>query len=98
MNRARFLEEAEAEFLKEVQYYAEVQAKGADRFRMAVEEAAARALSFPLAGQPYRSRTRRVFVKGYPFFLVYRPETEGVVVLAVVHEARRPGYWLTRAR
>jgi plasmid stabilization system protein ParE len=96
VNRARFLEEAEAEFLKEVQYYADVQANGAVRFRMAVEEAAARALSFPLAGQPYRSRTRRVFVKGYPFFLVYLPEPEGVVILAVVHEARRPGYWLTR--
>jgi plasmid stabilization system protein ParE len=98
VKRARFLEEAEAEFLKEVQYYANVQAKGAERFRMAVEEAAARALAFPMAGQPYRSRTRRVFVKGYPFFLVYWPETEGVVILAVVHEARRPGYWLTRTR
>ena len=51
-----------------------------------------------MAGQPYRSRTRRVFVKGYPFFLVYRPETEGIAILAVVHEARRPGYWSTRAR
>ena len=70
MNRARFLEEAEAEFLKEVQYYADVQAKGAGRFRMAVEEAAARAPAFPMAGQPYHSKTRRVFVKGYPFFLV----------------------------
>lgn len=98
MNRARFLEAAEAEFLKEVQYYAEVQAKGAERFRMAVEEAPVRALAFPMAGQPYRSKTRRVFVRGYPFFLVYRPGTEGVAILAVVHEARRPGYWLSRAR
>ena len=49
-----------------------------------------------MAGQPYRSKTRRVFVKGYPFFLVYRPETAGIVILAVAHEARRPGYWLTR--
>jgi plasmid stabilization system protein ParE len=98
VNRARFLEEAEAEFLKEVRYYADVQTKGGERFRMAVEEAAARALAFPMAGQPYRSKTRRVFVKGYPFFLVYRRETEDVAILAVVHEARRPGYWLTRVR
>ena len=69
MNRARFLEEAETEFLKEVQYCAEVQAQGAQRFRMAVEQAAARALAFPMAG---------------------------VVILAVVHEARRPGYWRSR--
>jgi toxin ParE1/3/4 len=98
VNRARFLEQAEAEFLSEVQHYAQVQANGAEQFRTAVEEAAARALSFPMAGQPYRSKTRRVFVKGYPFFLVYRPETAGIVILAVAHEARRPGYWLTRPR
>jgi plasmid stabilization system protein ParE len=98
VSQARFLEEAEAEFLKEVQYYAGVQASGAERFRAAIEEAAARALVFPMAGLSYVARTRRVFVKGYPFFLVYRPEAGGVVVFAVVHESRRPGYWLSRAR
>ena len=98
MSQARFLEEAEAEFLKEVQYYADVQASGAKRFRAAIEEATARALAFPMAGLSYLARTRRVFVKGYPFFLVYRPEAAGVVVLAVVHESRRPGYWMSRAR
>jgi plasmid stabilization system protein ParE len=98
VSQARFLEEAEAEFLKEVQYYANVQASGAERFRAAIEEATARALAFPMAGLSYLARTRRVFVKGYPFFLVYRPEAAGVVVLAVVHESRRPGYWMSRAR
>ena len=42
MSQARLLEEAEAEFLKEVQYYADVQAGGAGRFRAAIEEATAR--------------------------------------------------------
>lgn len=98
MSQARFLEEAEAEFLKEVRYYADVQASGAERFRAAIEEATARALAFPMAGLSYLARTRRVFVKGYPFFVVYRPEATGVVVLAVVHESRRPGYWMDRAR
>ena len=32
MNRARFLEEAEAEFLRDVQYYADIQAEGGGRF------------------------------------------------------------------
>ena len=98
MKQARFLEEAEAEFLKEVEYYAKVQASGADRFRAAIEEATARALAFPIAGLTYLAGTRRVFVKGYPFFIVYEPEPEGVVVIAVVHEARRPSYWQSRAR
>lgn len=98
MTQARFLEAAETEFLEEVQYYAGVQVRGAERFRAAFEEATARALAFPMAGLTYLAKTRRVFVKGYPFFLVYRPEPAGVVVLAVVHEARRPGYWQSRAR
>jgi plasmid stabilization system protein ParE len=98
VSQARFLEEAEAEFLKEVGYYADVQASGAERFLAAIEEATARAVAFPMAGLSYLARTRRVFVKGYPFFVVYRPEAAGVVVLAVVHESRRPGYWMDRAR
>jgi len=92
----RSLEEAGAEFFKEVQYYAGVQAGGAVRFRAAVEDATARALAFPLAGLGYIEGTRRVFVKGYPFFLVYRPNEAGIVVFALVHESRRPGYWTSR--
>jgi len=49
VKRARFLQEAEAEFFAEVAYYAEVQARGAERFRAAVEEASARAVTFPMA-------------------------------------------------
>jgi plasmid stabilization system protein ParE len=98
VSRVRFLAEAEAEFLHEVTYYAERQPNGAIRFREAVEAAAARALAFPKAGPPYLVRTRRVFVRGYPFFLVYREESDGIAVFALVHESRRPAYWSSRAR
>lgn len=98
MSRARFLEEAEAEFLREVEHYASVQLKGAVLFRNAVEAAAMRALNLPKAGVPYLAKTRRVFVRGYPFFLVYREEPGGIVVFAVVHESRGPGYWTSRVR
>ena len=96
MNEARFLEEAEAEFLAEVAFYAEVQSGGAERFRTEVEKATARAVTFPKAGLRYLANTRRVFVKGYPFYLVYRPESTGIVVIALVHGSRRPGYWISR--
>jgi len=66
VSRARFLAEAEAEFLHEVAYYAERQPNGAIRFRQAVEAATARALAFPQAGPSYLVKTRRVFVRGYP--------------------------------
>ena len=98
MNKARFLYEAEAEFLREVAYYSERPPNGGVRFRQAVEAASARALAFPKAGLSYLVRTRRVFVRGYPFFLVYREEPGGIAIFALVHESRRPGYWMTRAR
>jgi toxin ParE1/3/4 len=98
VSRARFLAEAEAEFLHEVAYYTQRQPNGAIRFREAVEAATARALAFPKAGQSYLVKTRRVFVHGYPFFLVYREEPDGIAVFALVHESRRPGYWASRAR
>jgi len=66
------------------------------RFIAAVEDATARALVFPLAGSPSSSNTRRVIVNGFPFSIFYRPEPEGIVIFAVAHHARKPGYWRSR--
>jgi toxin ParE1/3/4 len=96
VSRARFLAEAEAEFLHEVAYYAERQPGGGIRFREAVESATARAVAFPKSGPAYLAHTRRVFVRGYPFFLVYREERDGIAVFALAHESRIPGYWTSR--
>ena len=98
MTRARFVAEARLEFLAEVIYYNEAQRGLGERFTAAVEEAAARALVFPLAGSPSRASTRRVIVKGFPFSIVYRPEADGIVVFALAHHARQPYYWRSRVR
>lgn len=96
MSKAHYLKEAETEFLAEISYYKSLQVQGADKFRAALEEATARALTFPEAGPQYLANTRRIFLKGYPFFIVYLPVPSSIVVIAVVHEARRPGYWTSR--
>lgn len=41
---------------------------------------------------------RRFLLTGFPFALPYLVLDELVVVLAVAHLRRRPGYWLERAR
>jgi hypothetical protein len=98
VNRARFIAAARLEFLAEVIYYDEVEAGLGGRFAAAVEEASVRALAFPQSGSPFRSDTRRIIVRGFPFSLVYRPEPEGIVIFAVAHHARRPYYWQSRVR
>jgi plasmid stabilization system protein ParE len=95
--RARFVAPAREEFLAEVAYYDQVRRGQGARFAAAVQEATARALAFPLAGSPSESNTRRVILKGFPFSIVYRPEADGIVIFAVAHHSRLPGYWRSRA-
>lgn len=98
MSRARFVAPARLEFLAEVIRYDEAQPGLGGRFGAAVEDAAARALAFPLAGSPSRRNTRYVIVKDFPFSIIYRPEADGIVIFALAHHARRPYYWESRAR
>ena len=51
MNRARFVEPARLVVLAEVCYYHRVKAGLGTKFLEAVEDAAARALAYPLAGR-----------------------------------------------
>ena len=98
MKRARFVAAARREFLAEVDYYnKEAPGLGA-RFTAGVEEATARAVAFPLAGSPYAKGTRRVLLKDFPFAIVYRPTDDGVVVFALAHQSRLPGYWQSRVQ
>jgi toxin ParE1/3/4 len=96
VKRVRFVAPARAEFLAEVIYYNQVAPGQGARFAEAVEEATARALTFPLSGSPSDPNVRRVVVKNFPFSVVYRAEADGIVVFAVAHHARRPGYWRSR--
>ena len=90
MKPVRFLEEAQEEFLDQVVYCEERQKGLGERFRQAVEAAAALASAHPKLGSPWKLRTRRVFPKGFKFSVVYRVEPEEIVVFAVAHFKRRP--------
>jgi len=96
VSRARFVAAARLEFLDEVVHYAREEPHLGVQFAEAVEEAIARALAFPLAGSPAWENTRYVLVKTFPFSIFYRPERDGIVVFAVAHQARKPGYWRAR--
>jgi toxin ParE1/3/4 len=93
---ARFVAPARRELLAEVAYYNNMELGLGSRFLTAVEDATARALAYPLTGTPASENTRRMFLKDFPFALVYRPDENGLVVFALAHHARRPEYWRER--
>lgn len=98
MKRVRFIAPARREFLSEIVFYNGKEPGLGIRFAAAVEEATARAVAFPLAGTPASRSTRRVFVKNFPFAVVYRHDAEEVVIFAVAHHSRRPEYWQSRVQ
>jgi toxin ParE1/3/4 len=98
VKRIRFIAAARQEFLAEVAYHSEAQSRLGGHFAAAVEEATVRALAFPQSGSPAAANTRRVFIKGFPFSIIYRAEGDGIVVFAVAHHARQPGYWRKRVK
>jgi hypothetical protein len=55
-------------------------------------------LRFPLAAPQWKNRVdRRVAVLDrFPFMLPYQIVGDEVVVLALAHTSRRPGYWSRR--
>lgn len=96
MINARFHSEARLEFLDEVAYYEAIEIGLGKRFRQSVEAAVALAVSLPFAGAPYKHGTRRVFPKKFPFAIVYIVGDSEIVIFAVAHFRRKPGYWNNR--
>jgi plasmid stabilization system protein ParE len=73
-------------------YESEASPALAARFVAEFERIAGLLLSNPGLGTP-RSRGRRGFpTSGFPFTVVYKEVPEGILILVVKHDRRRPGY------
>ena len=69
----------------------------AARFRLIVERTANRIAAAPDTYPFVRSQYRQLRVTGFPYALVYRiRDDRSVMVVAVAHTSRRPGYWQRR--
>ncbi len=78
-------------------WYAERSSEAAENFRIAVDHAVSRISSerefLPKLGPVYRF----VRVRRFPYVLIFRDRSpESVMVMAVAHTSRRPGYWRGR--
>lgn len=100
MTRAiRSLRAAGEEFAAAVEWYEEQRVGLGAEFFDAVAETTARIQSHPEIGTPASADTltRRALVPRFPYQIVYRPSADQIVIIAVAHLKRRPGYWRERA-
>lgn len=96
MTRAEFHPAAEDEFLAAARYYESQAQNLGTEFIEAVEATSAHLCRFPDTGRPFGSRLRRFLVRRFPYALIYRAASERVLIVAVAHVRRRPGYWRER--
>ena len=91
-----FHSEAEAEFAAAALFYeSRTQGLGAS-FVDAVERAILLIRQYPAMGTPIDATRRRMLVSGFPYAVVYRRDTDVIVVLAVANLRRQPAYWRAR--
>ena len=96
MNTVRFLAPAEEEMNASAQYY-EQQLPGLGHRFLDEPDRGIRAIRMhPEFAPVIHSGIRRKLIRHFPFSLLYRITPAGIIVLAVMHQHRRPNYWKDR--
>lgn len=98
MTPITYHEEAEAELLDEIGYF-ESRAKGLGRrFFAEICRAECIIAEFPESGEEILPGIRKIIVRKFRHLLIYSIEEDELLILAVAHHARRPGYWIGRLK
>lgn len=96
--RFRFLEGARDEFKEAVDYH-ERQCRGlGDDLESEVFAAIERASHDPTSYESFDSGIYRIPVQRFDYNIYYAVEEDTLVIAAVMHNRRRPGYWKRRLR
>jgi len=94
--RARFLKPAEAELEEAVAYFDEQRPGLGDRFEQDLQSTVTFITDRPLSGKPQTKLVRMFRLRTFRYNVVYVVDRDEVVIVAVAHHRRRPGYWLSR--
>jgi plasmid stabilization system protein ParE len=101
--RYRFLREALEEYEDAVSYYEGARSGLGETFANEVDRVIALMLEFPEMGAPVVDTppelgVRRQLVRRFDVELDYLVSGDTIVVIAIFHCKRRPGYWKDRLR
>lgn len=94
--RSRFISAAEEEFSEAVTYYENAETGLGVDFVFTILNCIDRLEKFPLLGTPTDEGFRSFPIDKFPFSIIYAVNSEEIVIFAVAHNSRRPGYWSGR--
>jgi plasmid stabilization system protein ParE len=90
--------EARREYLEALVWYRDRNLAVASDFELAVSKAVHAIETAPQRWPNYFGEFRRYTLHRFPFNIVYQEVLSEVIVFAVAHGRRRPGYWRKRAK
>ncbi|MEP6913329.1 MAG: type II toxin-antitoxin system RelE/ParE family toxin [bacterium] len=93
--RVKFHPAARAELREARRWYYERSPLSATAFAHVVDDAVAGIGKSPTQYPLAEHRTRKLVLQRFPFNIFYLSDSE-VVIVAVAHQKRRPGYWSSR--
>lgn len=94
--RFEFHPDALAEYEEAARYYAECQEGLEFRFTESVEAAIRQIADAPDRWRVMEQDVRRCLTKVFPYAILYTIEADFVLIIAVMHCHREPGYWRRR--
>lgn len=91
-----FSEAAKIEFEEAINYYNEKSPELGTRFENEVKKTISRILSFVDSYPKFSANTRRALTDRFPYGIIYSYTQDEIIVIAVMHLHRKPGYWKSR--
>lgn len=92
----RFLDVAQAELDKAIEYYNSKSPGLGDEFLLEALKALERIRYFPNAWHPFSENTRRGQLRRFPYGIIYQFPVKEILIVAIAHLHREPGYWKER--
>lgn len=91
-----FHQEAETEFQLAIDFYEDCEPGLGEAFSEEIYAVVGRVLRFPESWPQYSYRSRRCLCNRFPYSVIYSSMGDEVVIYAVMHQKRKPGYWKDR--
>jgi len=91
-----FHPDARLEYRKAAAFYETRRSGLGAAFTIEVEAAIERALQNPKSWRAIEQDVRRCLTHTFPYGILYTVEGDSILIVAVMHLHRRPGYWRER--
>jgi plasmid stabilization system protein ParE len=94
--KIRYLAVAREEIRETADYYTAISPGLGKAFKRELRQMMRMVAAMPLAWPTSGDATRKCLLTRFPYLVIYAPLPGGLLVLAVGHQHRRPGYWRER--